>query len=250
MNPYRIPDEVNRDLFTDPTPGLELIQRCFSSPAGKKASTFSLLSFISGFRAVVAQVLVIAFILVGSLGWALLIFLGVLHYIAAILVINLLAGILILTLCIVSHSAHSKLQNSPTPIYRHIKRAALMAKVRGAGLLVYSLIFICLSAHSFLSVNFDETPGVPFILFFILLAGIVMLLHSVGWLACGAYHRRLYRFARTGKYRPRKRPPYFWMGVSVSFYFLTFNFFSALSLLSSMTWFKYTHREIASSSRQ
>ncbi len=40
MNRHRIPDEVNRDLFTDPTPGPELIQRCFSSPAGKTAYGF------------------------------------------------------------------------------------------------------------------------------------------------------------------------------------------------------------------
>ena len=246
MNEYRIPDEIKRSSEAS-VPDFRLVQRCFSSTQGKKASALSLLSFISGFRMLIYQILIMALIMIGTLGWALLMFLGLLHYIAAILVINLLAGILILTLCIVSHSAHSKLQNSPTPIFRHIKRAALMAKVRGAGLLVYSLIFICLSAYSFLSVNFDETPGVPFILFFILLAGIVMLLCSAGWLACGAYHRRLYRFARTGKYKSSKRPPYFWMGVSVSFYFLTFNFFSALCLLSSMTWFKYTHREIVSS---
>ena len=248
MNRYRIPDEVNRDLFTDPTPGLELIQRCFSSPAGKKASTFSLLSFISGFRAVVAQVLVMAFILVGSLGWAIFGLFFAVYQITGFFIFHILAGILILILCTVSRSAHSTFQVSPRP--RLIKRAGLMARIRGVGLMLYSAVFIGYGANLIITRYGEEGWGVIVGPGFWIPMGVLILLHSVGWLACGAYHRRLYRFAHTGKYKSSKRPPYFWMGVSVSFYFLTFNFFSALSLLSSMTWFKHTHREIVSSSRQ
>ena len=115
--------------------------------------------------------------------------------------------------------------------------------------MLYSAVFIGYGAYLIITRYGEEGWGVIVGPGFCIPMGVLILLHSVGWLACGAYHRRLYRFARTGKYKSSKRPPYFWMGLSVSFYFLTFNFFSALSLLSSMTWFKYTHREIVSSSR-
>lgn len=244
----------------------EVLKLLFSTPSAKASSAFSVLSFLGGFYGFTAEVLGLSLGLVGTLGYAILLYYFMLPYVIGSLALNLLSGILLFIFCLASSSALRKLRKSKDTFNpRRIKKASLMPLMRGIGLLFYAALF-CLSAGAYIydlikeltAANIDlndfemtmhclsSNQDIITWAFFMLSAAGILFLCALAWLGIRKYYCRIYKYAASNEYKNRKKPPYFRMVLAIIICFLTFNIPTALYMIFTVRWFKSMHAGIVS----
>lgn len=244
----------------------EILKTLFAAPSGKTSSVFSVLSFIGGFSPFVYELLFLSVGFLGTMGFAILIYLFAASYIMGSLALNLLAGVLLLIFCLVSNSALRKLRRKDMPFQaKNIKKASLMPKIRGWGLLVYAVAFLLFSVMGIydLMVTYAEISSTPKSFdmlmeylsenqavisqaFWVTAAAGIFLLLAFAWFGIGKYYSRVYKYAEKDQYKNTQRPPYFRMVLAIIICFLTLNIPTALYMIFTLRWFKGMHAGIVS----
>ena len=243
----------------------EVLRKLFACSSGKTSAAFSLISFVNGFSLFAYELLVLAVGLMGTMGFAIIVYAFAAHYILGSLALNLIAGILLFVFCLVSNSALRKLR-SAQPFQPHIiKKAALMPRMRAVGLLLYSVFFLFLAAKSVYDLVNDfmaENPATDDFevimeylnlnqsilteIFWLATAFGLFLFISLAWFGVAKYYSRVYKYAASNEYKSRKKPPYFRMVLAIIICFLTFNIPTALYMIFTVRWFKSMHAGIVS----